>query len=83
MMIASSQSDRIASSARPQSYRRVRGVFLSFPTIVALVSFNVCLRPSQNSNSGHDIHMEQPQLVIEAIREVVEAARNGRRQLAR
>jgi pimeloyl-ACP methyl ester carboxylesterase len=30
-----------------------------------------------NTNSGHDIHKEQPQLVIEAIREIVEAVRNG------
>jgi pimeloyl-ACP methyl ester carboxylesterase len=30
-----------------------------------------------NTNSGHDIHNEQPQLVIDAIRQVVEAARNG------
>lgn len=36
-----------------------------------------------NTNSGHEIHKEQPQLVIDAIREVVEAVRNGRRQLAR
>ena len=40
MMIASSQSDRIASAARPQAYRRARGVFLSFLTIAALASFN-------------------------------------------
>lgn len=35
-----------------------------------------------NTNSGHDIHKEQPQLVINAIREVVEATRSGSRQLA-
>jgi len=35
-----------------------------------------------NTNSGHEIHKEQPQLVIDAIREVVEAVRSGRRQLA-
>ena len=29
-----------------------------------------------NTNSGHEIHKEQPQLVIDAIREVVEAVRN-------
>jgi hypothetical protein len=33
------------------------------------------------TNSGHEIHKEQPQLVIDAIREVVEAVRRGRRQL--
>ena len=31
-----------------------------------------------NTHSGHDIHKEQPQLVIDSIREVVEAVRNGR-----
>jgi pimeloyl-ACP methyl ester carboxylesterase len=31
-----------------------------------------------NTNSGHEIHKEQPQLVINAIREVVDAARSGR-----
>ena len=36
-----------------------------------------------NTSSGHEIHKEQPQLVISAIREVVEAVRSGRRQLAR
>jgi hypothetical protein len=34
-----------------------------------------------NTNSGHEIHKEQPQLVIDAIREVVEAVRSGKRQL--
>ena len=33
------------------------------------------------TNSGHEIHKDQPQLVIDAIREVVEAVRSGRRQL--
>ena len=41
MMIVASQSDRIASAARPLSYRCVRGVFQSFLTIVALASFNL------------------------------------------
>ena len=35
------------------------------------------------TNSSHEIHKEQPQLVIDAIREVVEAVRSGRRELAR
>jgi pimeloyl-ACP methyl ester carboxylesterase len=30
-----------------------------------------------NTKSGHDIHKEQPKLVIDAIREVVEAVRNS------
>ena len=34
-----------------------------------------------NTNSGHEIQKEQPQLVIDLIREVVEAARMGRRRL--
>lgn len=34
-----------------------------------------------NTNSGHEIHKEQPQLVIDSIREVVEVVRAGRRQL--
>jgi pimeloyl-ACP methyl ester carboxylesterase len=33
-----------------------------------------------NTNSGHEIHKEQPRLVIDAIREVVEAVRRARRQ---
>ena len=36
-----------------------------------------------NTNSGHEIHKEQPQLVIDAIREVVEAVRSGSWPLAR
>jgi hypothetical protein len=36
-----------------------------------------------NPNIGHEIHKEQPQLVIASIREVVEAVRGGNRQLAR
>ena len=35
-----------------------------------------------NTNRGHEIHKEQPQLVIDSIREVVEAVRSGTRQLA-
>jgi pimeloyl-ACP methyl ester carboxylesterase len=35
------------------------------------------------TNSGHEIHKEQPQLIIDAIREVVEAVRGATRQLAR
>jgi hypothetical protein len=30
-----------------------------------------------NTNSGHEIHKEQPQLVVEAIRDVVDAVRSG------
>ena len=41
MMIASSQSDKIASTAKAQAYRCVRSVFLSFLTIAALASFNL------------------------------------------
>jgi pimeloyl-ACP methyl ester carboxylesterase len=36
-----------------------------------------------HTNSGHEIHKEQPQLVISAIHDVVEAVRSGRRQFAR
>jgi pimeloyl-ACP methyl ester carboxylesterase len=36
-----------------------------------------------STNSGHEIHKEQPRLVIDSIREVVEAVRSGSRQLAR
>jgi pimeloyl-ACP methyl ester carboxylesterase len=36
-----------------------------------------------NTNSGHEIHKEQPQLVIDAIRQVIDAVRGGSRQLAR
>ena len=41
MRIASSQSDRIASAARPQAYHRFRGAFLSFLTSAAVASFNL------------------------------------------
>ncbi len=34
-----------------------------------------------NTNSGHEIHKEQPRLVIDAIREVVEAVRREKRRL--
>jgi pimeloyl-ACP methyl ester carboxylesterase len=33
------------------------------------------------TDSGHNIHIEQPQLVTEAIRDVVEAVRKGATQL--
>ena len=36
-----------------------------------------------NTNSGHEIHKEQPQLVVDAIGEVVETVRSGSRQPAR
>ncbi len=31
-----------------------------------------------SSKSGHEIHKQQPQLVIESIREIVDAVREGR-----
>ena len=34
-----------------------------------------------DTNSGHEIHKEQPQLVVNAIREVVDAVRAGKTQL--
>jgi pimeloyl-ACP methyl ester carboxylesterase len=34
-----------------------------------------------NTNSGHAIQMDQPQLVVDAIRQVVEAARSGSHQV--
>lgn len=36
-----------------------------------------------DTNSGHEIHKEQPQLVIESIRQVVDAVRSGNWQPAR
>jgi pimeloyl-ACP methyl ester carboxylesterase len=33
-----------------------------------------------NTNSGHEIHKEQPQLVINAIRQVIDAVRSGSRR---
>jgi hypothetical protein len=30
----------------------------------------------RNTNSGHEVHKEQPQLVIDSIREVVDAVRD-------
>ena len=36
-----------------------------------------------NTNSGHEIHKEQPQLVMNSIREVVDAVRSGGRPLSR
>jgi hypothetical protein len=36
-----------------------------------------------NTNSGHEIHKEQPQLVIDSIRQVVNAVRSGSWQPAR
>jgi len=36
-----------------------------------------------DTNSGHAIQMEQPQLVINVIRQVVEAVRSGSHQVAR
>jgi CubicO group peptidase (beta-lactamase class C family) len=40
-MIGSSQSGRVAWAVRPQTYRRVWGVFLSFLTIVSLNTINL------------------------------------------
>jgi len=39
------------------------------------------MTPQPTRNSSHDIHKEQPQLVIDAIREAVEAVRSGSRQM--
>ena len=34
-----------------------------------------------NTDSGHEIHKDQPQLVIDSIRDVVDAVRAGRTEL--
>ena len=34
-----------------------------------------------NTDSGHEIHKDQPQLVLDSIREVVEAVRAGKTSL--
>jgi hypothetical protein len=39
-------------------------------------------RHVMNTDSGHEIHKERPQLVIDAIRDVVDAVRGGRTRLA-
>ena len=36
-----------------------------------------------NTNSGHEVHKEQPQPMVDAIREVVDAVRSGERELTR
>ncbi len=38
-------------------------------------------RHSMNTNSGHEIHKDQPQLVIDSIREIVDAVRDGKTSL--
>ena len=35
-----------------------------------------------NTNSGHEIHKDQPQLVANSIRDVLDAVRNGKTSLA-
>jgi len=39
-------------------------------------------RHISSTNNGHEIQKEQPQLVIDSIREVVEAVHDGSRQLS-
>ena len=36
-----------------------------------------------NTNSGHEIHKEQPRLVIDSIRQIVDVVRSGSWQPAR
>ena len=59
MKIASSQSDRIASAARPQAYRRVRGVFLSFLMIAALATIKLPNMARAAEPSKTDAAMEE------------------------
>ena len=35
-----------------------------------------------NTNSGHEIHKDQPRLVVNSIRDVIHAVRNGKTSLA-
>lgn len=58
MMIASSQSDRIASAARLRACRRVRGVFLPFLMIAALAGFNLANVAQAAEPSKTDAAME-------------------------
>jgi CubicO group peptidase (beta-lactamase class C family) len=58
MMIASSQSDRIALAARPQAYRRVLGVFLSFLMIAVLATIKLPNMPRAAEPSKTEAAME-------------------------
>ena len=42
-----------------------------------------CAKHVTHTRSGHDIHRERPELVIDSIRDVVDAVRNGKAQRAR
>ena len=49
-----------------------------FPDLVKaqqLLAEHLCAKYITRTNSGHHIHVEQPQLVTDAVREVVEAVR--------
>jgi hypothetical protein len=60
IMISAGQSDRNALAARPQSYRCVRGVFLSFLMMAALAAANLpdiarAAEPSKCSSRSHTL----------------------------
>lgn len=46
-----------------------------------LASDRPCGRQIVNTDSGHEIHKDQPQLVLDPIREVVDAVRTGKTSL--
>jgi len=50
-----------------------------FAGLVDLVKLVPNEKHITKTNSGHEIHKEQPQLVIGAIRDVVESVRSGKR----
>jgi hypothetical protein len=76
----------MAASAPPGSRIRRRTATHSWHNPQDLIPVALLARAPlyiANTNSGHEIHKEQPQLVIDAIRQVVDAVRGGSRQLAR
>jgi hypothetical protein len=51
----------------------------SRPSWMILLAKHLHAKLITNVNSGHHIHVERPQLVIAATREIVDAARKARR----
>jgi hypothetical protein len=62
------------------SYSRIRStsscVRRSFVAQEKLAKLVPNAKHITNTNSGHEVHKEQPQLVIDSIREVVDAVRD-------
>ena len=79
-------ADKPSQSPAPVAHGQTSGGMITFAELLAaqdLLAASLHAKHIKDTKSGHNVYLYEPQLVIDSIREVVEAVRSGSRQLAR